>query len=190
MRVLSGKSAERAVGQLEQRASRLDEVKPAVRRIVQAVRRGGDKAVTRYATLWDGLQEGQSLQVSPAEIEQAWKATPTDTREALKRAATNIRRFANWQVPRSWSRKISGGELGQIVRPLESVGCYVPGGRYPLPSTLLMTADSSAGRRRRTHRGGVAQCAACNAGRRISTGHNRGLPLRWSAGDCGFGVRN
>src|SRR5271165_4520832 len=58
----------------------------------------------------------------------------------MKRAARNIRRFASWQVPRSWRKKIGGGELGQIVRPLDSVGCYVPGGRYPLPSTLLMTA--------------------------------------------------
>ena len=140
MRVLSGKAAERAVATLEQRASLFDEVEPVVRRIVQAVRKSGDKAVKRYATLWDGLQKGQSLQVSQAEIEQAWKGTQAETREALKRAAANIRRFANWQVPRSWSRKISGGELGQVVRPLQSVGCYVPGGRYPLPSTLLMTA--------------------------------------------------
>jgi histidinol dehydrogenase len=140
MRVLSGTAAERAVSQLEQRASRLNDVEPAVRRIVQAVRKGGDKAVRRYATLWDSLQKMQSLRVSADEIEAAWKATPAETREALRRAAANIRRFANWQVPRSWSRKISGGELGQIVRPLDSVGCYVPGGRYPLPSTLLMTA--------------------------------------------------
>ena len=140
MRVLSGKAAERAVAQLEQRASRFDEVEPAVRRIIQAVRKGGDKALARYATLWDALQKGQSLRVSSTEIEQAWKATPAETREALRRAAANVRRFANWQVPRSWNKKISGGELGQIVRPLESVGCYVPGGRYPLPSTLLMTA--------------------------------------------------
>src|SRR5271165_4716640 len=140
MRVLSGKAAERAVATVEQRASLFDEVEPVVRRIVQAVRKSGDKAVKRYATLWDGLQKGQSLQVSQAEIEQAWKGTQAETREALKRAAANIRRFANWQVPRSWSRKISGGELGQVVRPLQSVGCYVPGGRYPLPSTLLMTA--------------------------------------------------
>ncbi len=140
MRILSGKAAERAVAQIERRGSRLDEVEPAARRIVQAVRKGGDKALARYATLWDSLPKGQSLRVPPEEIEQGWKSTPQETREALKKAAANIRRFANWQMPRSWSRKSSGGELGQIVRPLGSVGCYVPGGRYPLPSTLLMTA--------------------------------------------------
>ena len=140
MRVLIGKAAERAVTRLAQRQSRLDEVEPAARKILQAVRKSGDKALTHYATLWDGLQKDQKLRVSDAEIERAWKATPAEVREALRSAAANIRRFANWQAPRSWSRKITGGELGQIVRPLESVGCYVPGGRYPLPSTLLMTA--------------------------------------------------
>jgi histidinol dehydrogenase len=139
MRVLSGKAAERAVTQLEGRASRLEEVEPAVRRIVRAVRNGGDKAVARYATLWDGLQKGQSLRVSAEEIEQGWNATPAEVRESLTQAAANIRRFAKWQMPREWRKSIAGGELGQIVRPLGSVGCYVPGGRYPLPSTLLMT---------------------------------------------------
>ena len=140
MRVLAEQSAERAVTLLELRASRFTAIEPKVRRIIQSVRRRGDKALTSYATLWDGLDEGQALRVSQQEIEQGWKATPAETREALKRAAANIRRFANWQMPRSWRKRVRGGELGQIVRPLESVGCYVPGGRYPLPSTLLMTA--------------------------------------------------
>jgi histidinol dehydrogenase len=140
MRILVGRAAERAVNKLEGRASRLEEVEPAVKRIIQGVRKGGDKTLVRYATLWDNFHKGQPLRIAQQEIDQAWKTTPLETREALKHAAVNIRRFANWQVPRSWSRKISGGELGQVVRPLRSVGCYVPGGRYPLPSTLLMTA--------------------------------------------------
>jgi histidinol dehydrogenase len=140
MRILDGKAAERAVAKLERRASRLEEVEPAVRRIIQGVRKGGDKALLRYATLWDKLEKGQAIRVSQQEIEKAWKATPVDTRDALKRAAASIRRFAKWQMPKSWRKEITGGELGQMVRPLASVGCYVPGGRYPLPSTLLMTA--------------------------------------------------
>ena len=140
MRVLAGKAAEGAVAQIERRASRLQEVELAVRKIVASVRKGGDAALTRYATLWDSLPKGQPLQVSAEEIEEGWKATPPEVREALKLAAVNIRQFAKWQMPRPWTKKTSGGELGQIVRPLASVGCYVPGGRYPLPSTLLMTA--------------------------------------------------
>jgi histidinol dehydrogenase len=139
MRILSGRAAERAVSRLEKRASQFNAVEPKVRQIIRSVRKGGDKALTRYATLWDNLEKGQPLRVSQPELERAWKLTPSETRDALKRAASNIRRFANWQVPHSWRRKITGGELGQIVRPIDSVGCYVPGGRYPLPSTLLMT---------------------------------------------------
>src|ERR1035438_8778951 len=140
MRILEGKAAERAVAKLEGRASRLAEVEPAVRRIIRDVRKRGDKALQRYATLWDKLEKGQPIRVSSQEIEQAWKATPADIRDGLKFAAANIRRFAKWQMPKPWRKKISGGALGQLVRPLASVGCYVPGGRYPLPSTLLMTA--------------------------------------------------
>src|SRR5664279_4190818 len=105
MRMLSGKAAERAVIQIEARASRSDEVEPAVRRIVQAVRKNGDKALARYATLWDNLEKGRALRVSQEEIEQGWKATSQETRGALKRAAGNIRRFANWQMPHTWRRK-------------------------------------------------------------------------------------
>src|SRR5271157_4417144 len=139
MRVLKGKAAEQAVAKLERRASRLDEVESKVRKVIEAVRRDGDKALLRYATLWDGLQKGQPVRVSEAEIEDAWASTPRETRDALRRAAASIRRFCRWQMPREWSRKVPGGKLGQLVRPLESVGCYAPGGRYPLPSTLLMT---------------------------------------------------
>src|SRR5664279_4989479 len=140
MRILEGKAAERAVAKLEGRVSRLEEVEPQVRRIIQGARKGGDRALLRYATLWDRLEKRKPIRVSQQELEQAWKATPDDTRDALKRAAANIRRFADWQMPKSWRKNISGGGLGQVVRPLASVGCYVPGGRYPLPSTLLMTA--------------------------------------------------
>ncbi len=139
MRILQGQAAENAVAALADRRARLEELEPRVRQIIRAVRRLGDRALIRYATLWDGLQKGQPVRVSDDEIAEAWRSTPADTQTALRSAAANIRRFCQWQMPRQWRKKIAGGELGQIVRPLESVGCYVPGGRYPLPSTLLMT---------------------------------------------------
>jgi histidinol dehydrogenase len=139
MRILQGKAAENAVAALAMRSSRLQELEPRVGRIIRTVRQGGDKALARYATLWDGLQERQAIRVPDREIAEAWHSTPRETRKAMRHAERNIRRFCHWQMPREWRRKVPGGELGQIVRPLESVGCYVPGGRYPLPSTLLMT---------------------------------------------------
>ena len=139
MRVLAGRAAEKRVEQLAGRASRLDAVEAQVRRIVADVRRNGDRALMKYARKWDGLRPGQPLRVAPAEIRAAWKAASPDLRSALERAAANIRRFCEWQKPVEWMKKNDGISLGQLVRPLDSVGCYVPGGRYPLPSTLLMT---------------------------------------------------
>ncbi len=139
MRVLEGKAAARVVTKLEHRSASLEEVEPAVRRIICDVRRGGDRQLTRYATLWDGLQTGQPIKVPQDEIEQAWRDTPKEIHAALRTAAGNLRRFCRRQMPRAWRNSTIGAEVGQIVRPLTSVGCYVPGGRYPLPSTLLMT---------------------------------------------------
>jgi histidinol dehydrogenase len=139
MRVLAGKAAEKRVQELATRASRLDAVEPQVRKIVADVRRNRDRALVKYARRWDGLAAGQPVRVAPSEIRAAWKAASPDLRNALERAAANIRRFCEWQKPAEWMRKNGGMSLGQLVRPLESVGCYVPGGRYPLPSTLLMT---------------------------------------------------
>jgi histidinol dehydrogenase len=139
MRIVSGAAAERVVQNLEQRGSRLDQIGPKVRKIIADVRRGGDKTLVRYATVWDGLPSLKALRVADSEISAAWKTTPKEIRGALRQAAANVRRFCRWQMPREWHKSMTGGELGQVIRPLGSVGCYVPGGRYPLPSTLLMT---------------------------------------------------
>ena len=139
IRVLKGQVAASAVGRLQRRSTCFEEAEPTVGRIIRAVRQGGDRRLVGYATLWDGLQKGQALRVSQDEIAKAWSATSKPIRDALQQAAANIRRFCRWQMPREWRKTVNGGELGQLVRPLASVGCYVPGGRYPLPSTLLMT---------------------------------------------------
>jgi histidinol dehydrogenase len=119
----------------------LDSVLPAVKRIVVRVRRGDDRALLRYAAEFDGLEDEALLRISPQEMAEAWKAIDPALRKALSMVAGQIRAFAKRQLPRSWSRSSTAGlTVGQLVRPLESVGCYVPSGRHPLPSTLLMTA--------------------------------------------------
>lgn len=114
-------------------------IAPAVERIVRDVQKGGEPALRRYAAKWDGLAPHQALEVAPDEMQQAWEATPRPLRAALKTAAKNIREFARRQMPREWTITSGGLTTGQRVRPLDAVGCYVPGGRYPLPSTMLMT---------------------------------------------------
>ena len=148
MRILEGAAQVRLVTALADRgATDLADVEPEVRRIVSEVRRTGDRAVRRYATCWDGLGKGEPLRVSEADLQEAWEQTNPELQQAIQQAADNIRRYAEWQAPQAspqasneWRREIQPGVfVGQLVRPLESVGCYVPGGRYPLPSTLLMT---------------------------------------------------
>jgi len=144
MRILEGPQRDRLVTALARRgATDLADVESAVRRIVGDVRRDGDRAVRRYATRWDGLGKGEPLRVSEQELHRAWEETDPELQDAIEQAAGNIRRYAEWQAAsalKEWQREIAPGvSVGQLVRPLESVGCYVPGGRYPLPSTVLMT---------------------------------------------------
>lgn len=131
-----------ALASLEARGSAsLAAVEPAVRRIVTAVRRQGDRALLRFAAEFDGLPGPGALRVEPDEMAAAWNTTDGRLRDALTTAAAQIRGFAVGQLPASWSSTpIEGLVTGQLVRALGSVGCYVPSGRHPLPSTLLMTA--------------------------------------------------
>jgi histidinol dehydrogenase len=115
-------------------------VEPVVRRILAEVRRNGDRALLKYAAEFDGLQKEQALRVSRDEMNAAWEATAPTLQAAMMVARENILAFAEAQLPQEWTiSPVAGVKTGQIVRPLGSVGCYVPGGRYPLPSTLLMT---------------------------------------------------
>jgi histidinol dehydrogenase len=127
---------------LEQRGgAALDSVLPAVKRIVADVSYRGDRALFRYAAKFDGLVDRASFRISQEEMSSAWESISPELRAALTTATNQIRAFARRQLPKSWSGSpVAGLVTGQIVRPLSSVGCYVPSGRHPLPSTLLMTA--------------------------------------------------
>ena len=129
MRILEGRAAESYVQKLEQRGQKIDALEPGVRRIVQSVRRDGDRALRRYAKKWDGLETRDLLRVSEGEMKAALKAASRELRMALETAAGNIRAFCEWQKPAEWERVKQGRRLGQMIRPLASVGCYVPGGR-------------------------------------------------------------
>jgi histidinol dehydrogenase len=141
MRVLAGRAADRFVAKLEQRgATDLGRVEKTVRRIVKDVRQNGDRALRRYAMKLDGLGAFELLRVADSELDKAWEATSGEFKQALRSAAANIRKYCEWQKPHEWRHSRLGGiEVGQVIRPLRSAGCYVPGGRYPLPSTMLMT---------------------------------------------------
>jgi histidinol dehydrogenase len=138
----NAREAAKTLAALERRGgAALDAVLPAVRRIVADVRKRGDRALLRYAAQFDGLVGAEALRVTQDEMAAAWKALDAALRDALTTAADQIRDFAERQRPESWNEStVEGLTTGQLVRPLGSVGCYVPSGRHPLPSTLLMTA--------------------------------------------------
>jgi histidinol dehydrogenase len=141
MKIITGK---KIGAELEKQVNRRllfsADTEKTVARIIADVRRYGDRALRKYASKFDQLEGGQSIEVSREEMQQALNSISPALRRALEEAAANIRQFAEWQKPQPFTRTIQPGiSVGQLVRPVDSVGCYVPGGRYPLPSTVLMT---------------------------------------------------
>ncbi len=126
---------------LRARISTLTEAEAAVRSIVENVRRRGDVALQQYAKRFDKLDlRATGFTVSREEIRRAYRQVSPGFVPAVRIAATNIRKAARRQLPRVWSCSTRPGvSVGQLLRPLERVACYVPGGRFPLPSTVLMS---------------------------------------------------
>ena len=117
--------------------ARSPEVERQAARIVADVRRRGDRALRDWTRRLDGARVRT---LGPADLRRGWAATPPDVRRALRQAAAHLRKVAERQVPKGFTVRVAPGlRVEQRVQPLGRVGCYVPGGRYPLPSTLLMT---------------------------------------------------
>lgn len=137
LRIVESKNAGRL---LKRRAARLAEAEAVVRPILDAVRQRGDRALVEYARRLDGLDRA-TVRVPARDLKQAAAALPREIKAAVKTASANIRAYAALQLPRPKSATLAPGlRLSQIVRPLDAVAAYIPSGRYPLPSTLMMTA--------------------------------------------------
>jgi histidinol dehydrogenase len=110
-----------------------------VQKILDAVRTGGDRALLRFAKRFDGARPPIAITIDDMRAQAQQVDRPV--RQALATAARNIARVAFRQIPKHFDVQVAPGILvEQRVEPLASVGCYVPGGRFPLPSSLLMTA--------------------------------------------------
>ena len=110
-----------------------------VSEILENVRMNRDAAVCQYTEKFDGVVI-DDLKVSESEIEEAYKTLDDELLAALKQAADNIQRFHEKQIPQDWEMEVNPGVVaGQIVRPINSAGCYIPGGRAAYPSSILMT---------------------------------------------------
>lgn len=139
MRILKNKAdIDRFIQKLQERMLEPpDEIMNSVIRILEDVRRDGDRAVLEYTKRFDRV-ELKSPILSERKIKEAALKAERPVLRALKLAAKRIRRFHEKQIERSWSYREDGILLGQIVRPLERVGVYVPGGSASYPSTVLM----------------------------------------------------
>jgi histidinol dehydrogenase len=137
IRILDSKDVGRL---LRRKAARLTEAEAAVRPILEAVRTRGDRALLEYARRFDGFSRS-GVRVPEKTLRAAREALAPEFRDAVRTSAANVRAYAERQKPKEWTSAVAPGlRLGQIVRPLDTVAAYIPAGRYPLPSTLIMTA--------------------------------------------------
>lgn len=127
------------------RAAVSAEAEEVVRPILTEVREKGDAALLEYARRFDGasLTPG-TLRVTPDEVKQAFDHLQPEAIEALRLAAARIEHFHRRQLPHSWFVTEEGAVLGQLCRPLDAVGIYIPGGKAVYPSTVLMNGVPAA----------------------------------------------
>ena len=109
--------------------------------IIDDVRKRGDAALYDWAKKLDDIDlQLEGLWIAEREIRAARKQVSRDFLRALEHAARNVRRVAEKQLPKPWTMEVEPGvRIGQVVRPIESIGCYIPGGQHALVSTLVMT---------------------------------------------------
>jgi len=127
---------------LAARESRDLQAEKVAAKIIADIRRRGDTALLFWTKKLDGINLArQRMWVSHHEIEGAQKSVGADFLRAMKHAIANVRKVAEKQLPRNWSTEVEPGvSIGQRVRPIETIGCYIPGGKSTLLSTLVMTA--------------------------------------------------
>jgi histidinol dehydrogenase len=111
----------------------------AVVRILSEVKQEGDVALRRWTAALDGSAP-ENFRVPASEMAQVLESLPVAQRQALEQAAQRVRAFYQHQPLSSWITQELGGTLGQLIRPIQRVGLYIPAGTAPLPSTVIMSA--------------------------------------------------
>ncbi len=109
-----------------------------VRRILLDVRQRGDISIREWTLRLDGIQM-DTIDLKPEDGQKALKEIPAELLSAMENAASRIETFHQLQPANSWLQQTEDGTLGQLLRPIERVGVYVPGGSAPLPSSVLMS---------------------------------------------------
>ncbi len=124
---------------INRQRAKIKRVTPDVEKIVEDVRKSGDVALRKYTKKFDSA-DISDFRVTEEEMAGAKKSVRDDVIKALNNAKKNIENFHKRQAKDGWSYRKGRARLGQIIRPIESVGCYIPGGKAAYPSTVLMAA--------------------------------------------------
>ncbi len=142
IRMTPGEDPGSVAGRLREPGTAGDAVDTEVEAVLRDVRKRGDEALVELTRELDGVSIGrEDIEVPARELESALASIEPSVRNALEKAYRRVARFARASMPAEWSiEQAPGLSTGQVLRPLEPVGVYVPGGRYPYPSTVLMTA--------------------------------------------------
>jgi histidinol dehydrogenase len=167
------------VGRLREVGSAGDDVTGAVRAIIDDVASRGDTALLELTERFDGVSVDRgSIEVPVPECEAALEALDSPTRSALEKATGRIKAFAARTVPSDWTFEPAPGiTVGRVSRPIGTVGIYVPGGRYPYPSTVLMTGIPARA-------AGVRELVLCVPPAADGSPHKATLAAASMLGDC------
>jgi histidinol dehydrogenase len=117
------------------------EAQRVAEQIISDIRRRGDSALYAWAKKFDGMDlRREGPWIPESEIRAARAQVSSDFLRAVEHAARNVRRVAEKQLPKPWTVEVEPGvRIGQVVRPIDSIGCYIPGGQFSLLSTMVMT---------------------------------------------------
>ncbi len=139
MKIIKGEGINTYIKNLKDRQDDNLELKEVVQSIIDTVKRDGDQSLFDYTKKFDKVSL-ESLEVTPEEIKFAKETIDPELLNSLKAAYDNIKSFHNIQQRSSKYIDVPGGRLGEIIKPLNRVGIYVPGGKAAYPSTVLMNA--------------------------------------------------
>ncbi len=126
---------------LKRSESKVEEIIPQVEKIVSEVKKKGDSSLLKFTKDFDNVDIPKDrIQISEEELDRAYEKVGKENIKVIERAAEAVKRYHLHQLPQGWEEEFERGvRAGQVVRPLESVGVYVPGGTAKYPSTVLMS---------------------------------------------------
>ncbi|MEG3071609.1 MAG: histidinol dehydrogenase [Candidatus Syntrophopropionicum ammoniitolerans] len=127
---------------LKRSETETDSILDDVQQVIDDIKVNGDQALVEYSKKFEDITiSAEQIKVSRQEITAAYQKVDQKTVEAIKTLADNVKRFHAAQLPnKMWSTELSPGLVaGQVIIPLEKVGCYVPGGRGWFPSAVMMS---------------------------------------------------